>query len=706
MTEPDISSDSTPLPTEPILAGKSDHTLTVGGDDSEVSALAICPQCQAARPPEGDYCGECGYIFSSGNAETSSDIPSALIGGRYQLEALLGARSGVFRYRGVDTGTPEHPVQVLVLAQTVPSLEEAIIPSEHRQDVDSSTHEFDLPEDGQEQATEELEEISPGAGRWPGTAWEQGILVRAAHLSLPRLIDAFTENGTNYLIEEAATGIPLWEAWDGEAATWAERCGWLIQIAEAIEHLHTAGAILEGLRPEMFVISPSGQAILRDLGELLPFPLPGNVPLKGSFSTAPELVLTPGEATERADLYVFGALLHALLMGRELTELDFNLTGQPRSYIDRCPDVSPYLARVLSKTFVREIEDRFPTGDGQLTDPTGFRELIDTLRTCQRNLDYVHHDMASWSNTGMIRSGNEDAVAIFHSSESRLDDRDDVAFIVLADGMGGMESGEVAAAMAVQTVRQKLLLQPPFAALQTPGSEVGRDPNSGPGQFLKGSIFDNPEKAEKEITALKTLLIPPKQFSADCLMVRPEDRQSPARSATIHQDRVAEAIRFANKQVYDASRYGFGGRGMGCTLEVILIDGPQCVIGHVGDSRVYHMHHGRLKMITRDQTLVSRLVELGHITEEEAETHPRRSELQQAIGGRVEVVPEMVTLTLSEGDWLMACSDGLSNQLHITTMEAVLRESPSAEKAARRLINMAILNGANDNVTVAVVRVS
>ena len=128
------------------------------------------------------------------------------------------------------------------------------------------------------------------------------------------------------------------------------------------------------------------------------------------------------------------------------------------------------------------------------------------------------------------------------------------------------------------------------------------------------------------------------------------------------------------------------------------------IIGHVGDSRVYHLHRGRLKLITRDQTVVNRLVELGHITPLEAEHHPRRSELSQAIGGRNDVLPEIVKTILVPGDWLLVCSDGLTNQLPEEALEAVLRESHCAEKAARRLVNLAVLDGAMDNVTVAIVR--
>src|SRR5262249_61654594 len=88
------------------------------------------------------------------------------------------------------------------------------------------------------------------------------------------------------------------------------------------------------------------------------------------------------------------------------------------------------------------------------------------------------------------------------------------------------------------------------------------------------------------------------------------------------------------RHVFPASRSGAGRRGMGCTAEAVYVDGYNVVVGHVGDSRTYHLHEGRLIQLTRDQTLVNRLVELGTLSAEEAETHPRRNELQQAIGGQ------------------------------------------------------------------------
>jgi PPM family protein phosphatase len=184
------------------------------------------------------------------------------------------------------------------------------------------------------------------------------------------------------------------------------------------------------------------------------------------------------------------------------------------------------------------------------------------------------------------------------------------------------------------------------------------------------------------------------------------DKDSPERSADALASRVAAAFREANHRVFEAARANPSARGMGCTAEAVLIDGGLAIVGHVGDSRVYRSRRGKLTQVTRDHTLVSRLVEFGQITEKEAETHPRRSELHQAVGGRPEVYPDVYCMILEPGDWLVVCSDGLSNQTSAEVIQTVLREAKNAERAARRLINMVLLDGAQDNVSLAVVRAS
>jgi protein phosphatase len=103
---------------------------------------------------------------------------------------------------------------------------------------------------------------------------------------------------------------------------------------------------------------------------------------------------------------------------------------------------------------------------------------------------------------------------------------------------------------------------------------------------------------------------------------------------------------------------------------------------------------------------VNRLVELGRLTPEEAENHDQKNQLQQAIGGQPEVTPEMYHGKLKRGDWVLVCSDGLSNHITNAELEKMLtREANgSAEDAARRLLNLVNLRGATDNATLVVVR--
>ena len=405
------------------------------------------------------------------------------------------------------------------------------------------------------------------ASRWPDVDWEQGVLMRAADLSLPRIIDAFTEDGFAYLVEEVPVGTPLWDAWDRPYVTNRERFGWLIQLAGAVHRLHIAGAILEGLRPEMVVVSPGGVAILADLGELLPFPLTPDVPLRGGFSTAPELLLDPTTADGRADLYAFGALVYALAMGHELTELDFTLTGHPKGYVERVPDANPFLVRLLAKTFVRDLHRRFPTHDRGSAD--GFDELTVALNACQRNLDRVKLDVAAWSTIGMVRTANEDAVSLTYGAEARLDDTDEYALILVADGMGGMESGEVAAGLTLRVLREQLTAGPPFPAPAAPTTTSQLSPDA----------------STAELPAL-----PATQILSEGLVphLNPD---GPGRTTEAYAERIADALRAASQRVYEAAQAGLGGKGMGCTAEVVLIDGrrPSSVMwGQPG----LHMRHG------------------------------------------------------------------------------------------------------------------
>jgi serine/threonine protein phosphatase PrpC len=464
---------------------------------------------------------------------------------------------------------------------------------------------------------------------------------------LPRVLDRFTDAGRHWLALETPAGATLWDVWDDPTFGPPERYGWLGQLVDVLRGLHQAGAILEALRPEQIRISPLGQVLLDPTVVLLPLPLPRTAPVRPTLVSAPELIDGLG-VDARADLYCVGTVLYALELGHELTDLDFRGPGDPFPFLDRFPDAHPLLGRLLGKTLARFREQRFPTVGG---DSTGFDDLARTFAEAQRVLGRARLEVAAWTSTGMVRAGNEDALTVVHAAELRDGTQEEYALVLAADGMGGNAAGEVAAALAVQAVRRSLMHEPPFRGLTD-------------------------EPGLPRITA---------------------DRAAVRR-------RILAALEEANRLVFRSSREREGRRGMGCTAEAVYVDGRQLVVGHVGDSRTYLLHRGRLVQLTRDHTLVARMVELGKLTVEQAATHPRRGELRQAIGGRADVQPELSTAALSPGDWVVVCTDGLTGCLRPPDIQDVLERSSSADQAARRLVNLANQLGATDNVSVAVVR--
>jgi protein phosphatase len=651
---------------EPSALATGDEETVADAPGSEKAAVAeeappeLCPICNATRNGTQSYCDDCGWMFPANSARAAPIKPISpkasmvRVKDRYELGELLSERDGVSRFRGLDYGSGQ-PVTVTIVHMAVPESAEILSADEEpvgREDDDSDDLEilpsFDAP------GLTPVATVEATGPAWPSVAWEAALLEKVNHPSVPRVIEYFVDGGFEYLIEEAPQGRSLWDAWDDPNSTASQRYGLLRQLAEGINQIHQGGALFEALRPDLVVITDEGQAKLTDLADLLPLPLPDDLHVRVSLYTPPELVLAPDQADARADLYSFGAMLYALeYLHHELAEGDFERQFSPKLITDRCPDVHPAFFRLVSKTFVRDPNSRFPSDEAVKEDASGFMELIRTLENCGRSFDNVRLDIAAWTTTGMVRTGNEDAFALLHAVESGQDDLSEYALILLADGMGGYEAGEVAAAMAIAALRKNLLQQKMFAAL---AGETA------------------PQEDQFNVEGCKQLLL--------------------------------AGLKHANKEVYTASRTpGVGKRGMGCTAEAVYVDAHQVVVGHVGDSRTYHLHQGRLVQLTRDQTFVNRMVELGALTPEEAEDHPRKNELQQAIGGQPDVQPGLYHGKLQRGDWVVVCSDGLSNHIPPEDLQKMLlREATSAEEAARRLLNLVNLRGATDNATVVIVR--
>jgi protein phosphatase len=695
------AAEATP-PAEPVEESTPSHVV----EAPKAPEPILCPVCGTARKGDDASCSDCGYYYSPADlarsaarpeATTNPEVPAVRLKTRFEILEPLGAREGVNRYRGLDHGDGSaRPTPVVIIRQQLPKLADTLSAEEVAAATTQEASEEILPvfDDILPTATPVTDALG-AQPLWPSLEWEQALLTNLQHPGLPAVLDRFTEDGFDYLVEEMPAGRSLWDAWDDPEADSARRFGYLADLAEILRHLHRGNALIEGLRPNIVVITPDERVRLADLGDLLPLPLPADVPLQHTFYTAPELLT--GQADARADLYSFGAMLYALHVGRDLNEVDFDRTGSPKPFLPRFPDIHPAFGRLMMKTFRREVEGRFPTDEAGKEDPTGFVELIRTLNVLGRTLDNARLEIAAWTTTGMVRTGNEDAFALLHSCESRQDDLGEAALVLLCDGMGGYEAGEVAAALAIQVMRQYLVQQKPFAPLAGASpfaTDVlgGRPPHPSP-----------PPQGGREKAPSPAGLPAHTQQGEGWGGV---GHAAPPIDVEAMKQTLKAALKEANKQVYAASRApGSKRRGMGCTAEAVYVDGRNVVVGHVGDSRTYHLHEGRLIQLTRDQTLVNRLVELGTLTPEEAETHPRRNELQQAVGGQPDVEPGLYHGVLKAGDWVVVCSDGLSNHVTNEDLQQMLQgEGYSAETVARRLVNLANLQGATDNATVVVIR--
>lgn len=165
-----------------------------------------------------------------------------------------------------------------------------------------------------------------------------------------------------------------------------------------------------------------------------------------------------------------------------------------------------------------------------------------------------------------------------------------------------------------------------------------------------------------------------------------------------------DAVKAANRYVYEVSQTVPGRRGMGTTLSALALIQDRAHVVQVGDSRVYRLREGVLECLTRDHTWVEEVVAAGMMPREEAERHQYRHMLTRAIGTEAEVTPELFEFELQAGDLFLLCSDGLLHHVPDPDIERTLIEKAPAA-ATWELVNMALRDGGSDNCTVVVVRV-
>jgi len=254
------------------------------------------------------------------------------------------------------------------------------------------------------------------------------------------------------------------------------------------------------------------------------------------------------------------------------------------------------------------------------------------------------------TDVGRTREHNEDAFAVADLTRGNASlgpalqthqVGDRGSLFMVADGMGGAAAGEIASEMAVEIVHQEL--QEALSAGEPPSDE---------------------------------------QFAAAI------KRATASANAHIHTFAV------------EHPEY----RGMGTTATVAGLLGDTLYLAQVGDSRAYLVRDGVARQITKDQSLMQKLIEAGEMTEEEAEQSERRNIILQALGPEANIKVDLTHQRVRRGDTLVLCSDGLSGQVRVDQIARVVSSEPNLAAACQRLIDLANESGGPDNITVVVAR--
>ncbi len=243
---------------------------------------------------------------------------------------------------------------------------------------------------------------------------------------------------------------------------------------------------------------------------------------------------------------------------------------------------------------------------------------------------------AAKTDVGMKRTHNEDYFSLM----------EDEQLFIVADGMGGHSSGEVASRLAAETVSEFY-------------------------QRTKDEDATWPYKMDRSLSYIENRLV--------C------------------------GIKLANFKIYEAASKDIRFKGMGTTIVTCLINGDKIYIAHVGDSRCYRLRGGGFEQVTRDHSLLEDYKDAKpDMTAEEERNFPHKNVITRALGMRDTVQVDIRTDEVMDGDMYLLCSDGLSGMISDEHMKQILSTSEDLEKAVAELVDQANRAGGTDNITTLV----
>jgi len=169
-------------------------------------------------------------------------------------------------------------------------------------------------------------------------------------------------------------------------------------------------------------------------------------------------------------------------------------------------------------------------------------------------------------------------------------------------------------------------------------------------------------------------------------------------------NRLLNAVKAANRQIFTSGQEHAEYNGMGTTVVMAVVEGRHLTFASVGDSRLYSLSGSKLRQLTRDDSWVAMLSEETGVDANTLKKHPMHHVLTNVVGARSELDVTVHELDLEDGQTLMMCTDGLHGVLADETIQQTLQEEPDLGKAAEKLIQQALESNGRDNVTVLLAR--
>lgn len=176
------------------------------------------------------------------------------------------------------------------------------------------------------------------------------------------------------------------------------------------------------------------------------------------------------------------------------------------------------------------------------------------------------------------------------------------------------------------------------------------------------------------------------------------------RGTVIVADALQQALFAANRAIHAHAVKDRSHHGMGTTATLALTVNGMIYFAQVGDSRAYIVRKGTATQMTKDQSLVQRMVDAGKMTQDQAEKSEHRNIILQALGPEEAIVPDLTRDRLRDGDVVVLCSDGLSNQMSSAELAAMVTDTADLDRLCVALVDRALETGAPDNVTVVAAR--